>query len=88
MLEQLNASASPTGSPDGAPALPAAQVAILATFIDFPELAKRIPMCERSLREAIRRGRIPSIRLPGARRVMFHWPTVQETLLRLQRGVE
>lgn len=64
------------------------QVAILAAFIDFTELAKRVPLCERSLREAVRRGKIPSIKLPGARRVMFHWDSVQAALLRMQRGAE
>ena len=28
----------------------------------FAELARRVPLCERGLREAVRRGQIPSIR--------------------------
>jgi len=71
-----------------ATALPPNQNVLPRKFIDFPELARHVPLCERSLREAIRRGRIPSIRLPGARRVMFHWDSVQAALLRMQRGAE
>ena len=56
------------------------------TFIGFQELCRRVPLCGRSLREHVRYGRIPSIRLPGSRRFVFHWGSVQAALLRLQRG--
>lgn len=79
--------AGPAENTGAAPALPPPGSA-KPIFITFAELAQNVPLCERSLREAIRRGRIPSIRLPGARRVMFHWPSVQEALLRMQRGAE
>ena len=80
--------AGPAENADAAPSLSSAQIAILSTFIDFPTLAQRVPLCERSLREAIRRGRIASIKLPGARRVMFHWDSVRSALLRMQRGLD
>ena len=54
-------------------------------FIDFAALALRVPICERSLRDAIRRGTIPSIVLPGARKRLFHWPSVEAALRRLQQ---
>ena len=60
----------------------------LPIFIDFTELSRHVPLCERSLREAIRRGKIPSVRLPGARRIIFHLESVELALLRMQRGVE
>ena len=59
----------------------------LGRFISFTELCRRVPLCPRSLREAIRLGRIPCIRFPGARRLLFHWESVEAALLRLQRGV-
>lgn len=80
--------AGPAESQGAATAPPPEQGVPSPKFIDFAELSRHVPLCERSLREAIRRGRIPSIRLPGSRRVMFHWDSVQEALLRLQRGAE
>jgi hypothetical protein len=55
------------------------------TFIDFESLLARVPMCERSLREAVRKGYIPSIVLPGARKRLFHWPSVEAALRRQQQ---
>ena len=78
----------PAENTGAAPVVPPNQIASPAKFIDFAELAHHVPLCERSLREAIRRGRIPSIRLPGARRVMFHLDSVQAALLRMQRGAQ
>jgi len=84
MHGQITVGPATTGA---ASALPPQQSAS-QTFIDFATLAQRIPLCERSLREAIRRGRIPSIKLPGGRRTLFCWESVQEALLRMQRSVE
>jgi hypothetical protein len=57
-------------------------------FIDFATLHPLIPVCEKTLRDAIRKGLIPSIMLPGGRRRLFHWETVQAALLRMNRGLE
>ena len=57
-----------------------------ATFLSLEELLPRLPVCERSAREWTRRGLLPSIKLPGSRRVLYHWPSVERALLRLQRG--
>ena len=78
--------AGPAENTGAATALPPNQSAQSPTFIDFATLAPRVPICQRSLREAIRRGVIPSIRLPGSRRVLFCWESVQAALLRMQRG--
>ena len=88
MAVELRNTAGPAENTGAVTALPPEQSTSPPKFIDFAELSRHVPLCERSLREAIRRGRIPSIRLPGARRVIFHWDSVQEALLRLQRGAE
>ena len=90
-VEAANTSGGPKASlaaTSAAPGMPPNQSAPSEIFIEFRELRRRIPLCERSLREAVRCGRIPSIRLPGARRVLFHWNSVQAALLRLQRGAQ
>lgn len=55
-------------------------------FLSFELLLPRLPVCERSAREWTRKGILPSIRLPNSRRVLYHWPSVAQALLRLQRG--
>jgi hypothetical protein len=85
---QTNSTADPAKSAGVAPLPPPEKGKSPIGFIDFVELALRIPLCERSLREAIRRGQIPSIRLPHSRRVMFDWDSVREALLRMQGGIE
>jgi len=51
-------------------------------FIDFPELRRRVPYCDRKLRHYVRLGLIPSVRLKGARKHLFSWPVVEAALLR------
>ena len=55
-------------------------------FLDFKGLCKRLPLGARTLRTEIKRGRIPHIRLPGGRRLLFDWETGRANLLRHQRG--
>ena len=64
------------------------QAAAPLGFILYEQLRPRVPFCDRSLREAIRKGLIPSVLLPGGRRRLFHWPSVEAALLRMQRGLE
>jgi len=85
---KITNTAGPAENAAPIPALPANQSALQPQFINFAELSRHVPLCERSLREAIRRGQIPSIRLPGGRRVVFHWDSVQAALLRMQRGLD
>jgi len=67
------------GNSQGQPALP-------PNFTDFTGLLAAVPLSERTLRAEIKRGRIPAIRLPGGRRLIFHIPSVERALLRFQRG--
>jgi len=54
-------------------------------FIDEKTLLKRLPVSRRTLFSWRTTGKIPSVRL-GGRRVLFHWPSVEAALLRMQRG--
>jgi hypothetical protein len=54
-------------------------------FIDQKQLLARLPISRRTLFNWRTTGKIPSVRL-GARRVLFHWPSVEAALLRHQRG--
>jgi hypothetical protein len=59
----------------------------VGSFCDFAGLHALLPFYSaRSLRELIRRGVIPSIVLPGGRKRVFHWPSVQAALRRYQTG--
>jgi hypothetical protein len=57
-----------------------------SNIIDFRTLNQRIPYSARSLRDAVRKGLIPSIVLPGGRKRLFHWPSVEAALKRLQQA--
>ena len=57
-----------------------------AGFIDEKELLKRLPVSRRTLWQWRETGKIPCVRVPGGRRVIFHWESVQSALLRLQKG--
>jgi len=82
----VTAPAPNNGAKDNEPDLDRPLPVILDTFLDFDQLLPRLRVCERSAREWTRQGLIPSIRLPGSRRVLYHWPSVERALLRLQRG--
>ncbi|MDB6021276.1 MAG: hypothetical protein JWQ04_1133 [Pedosphaera sp.] len=56
-------------------------------FLNEKQLLEKVPISRRTLfgwREA---GKIPCVRLPGSRRVLFHWPSVEAALLRSQKEV-
>jgi hypothetical protein len=53
---------------------------------DFSGLMAVVPLSARTLRSEIKKGRIPAIRLPGGRRLLFHLPSVERALLRFQQG--
>jgi len=55
-------------------------------FWGFTELLANVPLGERTLRDLIKRGLIPCVRLPGGRRLIFHPESVQRSLLRWQKG--
>jgi predicted DNA-binding transcriptional regulator AlpA len=56
-----------------------------AAFINEKELLKRLPVSRRTLFSWRTKGKIPSVRL-GGRRILFHWPSVEAALLRMQMG--
>jgi predicted site-specific integrase-resolvase len=53
-------------------------------FITVAELLKRVPISRRCLWLWRKKGRIPAIKLPGCKKVLFHWPTVVAALQRYQ----
>jgi predicted site-specific integrase-resolvase len=55
-------------------------------FIDEKQLLARLPVSRRTLASWRKQGRIPFVRMPGARRVLYHWQSVAASLLRMQRG--
>jgi predicted site-specific integrase-resolvase len=54
-------------------------------FIDEKQLLARLPISRRTLFIWRATGKIPYVNL-GGRRVLFHWPSVEQALLRHQRG--
>jgi excisionase family DNA binding protein len=57
-----------------------------ADFISETEMLKRLQVSRRTLFAWREAGKIPCVRLPGGRRVLFHWPSVEAALLRRQNG--
>ena len=55
-------------------------------FIGFDLLKQRLPYGTRRLRDLVKKGIIPSIRLPGGRKRLFDWTTVRASLKRYERG--
>lgn len=54
-------------------------------FIDELELLQRLPVSRRTLFTWRYSGKIPFVNL-GGRRNLYHWPSVEAALLRMQRG--
>lgn len=48
-------------------------------FLDFAGLRTRVPLSERTLRNLLANGVIPHIRVPGGRRILFDWPSVEKS---------
>jgi hypothetical protein len=53
-------------------------------FIDIKEMLRRIPVCRKTLWNLCQSEKIPSVKLGD--RVIFHWVSVEASLLRKQRG--
>jgi hypothetical protein len=71
-IEQIPTPATPPAPPIG-------------DFIDTPELLRRLPVCRKTLNNWRQANKLPYIQA-GGRRVLYHWPSVQNALLRQQRG--
>lgn len=54
-------------------------------FIGTDTLLTRVPVSRGTLMSWRKAGKIPWVRLTG-RRVLWHWPSVEQALLRMQRG--
>jgi len=55
-----------------------------AGFIDETKFLELVPISRGTLFNWRKAGKIPAVVI--GRRVLFHWPTCQATLLRMQRG--
>jgi hypothetical protein len=53
-------------------------------FIDERELLRRIPVSRRTAFTWVQNGKLPCVKIN--RRKLFHWPSVEQALLRQQRG--
>jgi hypothetical protein len=53
-------------------------------FLTEPELLARIPVCRRTLYSWVQSGKLPVVKIN--RRKIYHWPSCQAALLRLQRN--
>ena len=57
-----------------------------ARFIDETELRNSVPVSRKTLFGWRRDGKIPFVRVAGGRRVLYHLPSVERALLKMQRG--
>jgi hypothetical protein len=55
-------------------------------LLEEGEVLARVPVARRTFYDWRKKGLIPFIRIPGSRRILYHWPSVEMALLRLQRG--
>lgn len=55
-------------------------------FLDTDGILARLPVCRRTLQDWREHGKIPYIQL-GDRRVIYHWDSVKNALLRQQKNV-
>jgi len=55
-------------------------------FLDEKQLLTRLPVSRRTLFNWRASGKIPHVKI--GRRNLFHWPSVEQALLRQQRGGE
>jgi hypothetical protein len=58
----------------------------LKIFLDEKELLRRLPVSRRTVFAWRKNGKLPCVRI--GRRNLFHWPSVESALLRLQQGAE
>jgi hypothetical protein len=56
------------------------------TIIDESTLLERVPISPRTARNWREKGLLPYIKPPGGRRLLYHWPSVEAALLRMQTG--
>jgi len=59
-----------------------------ADFINEKQFLAKVPISRRTLWNWRKKGLIPSVKLPGGKRVLFHWPSVEAALLRRQKELQ
>jgi predicted site-specific integrase-resolvase len=57
-------------------------------FQSEEQIRPLLGVSRRTLKNWRDRGLIPYVKLPGSRRILFDWPSVQAAILRQQRGGE
>jgi predicted site-specific integrase-resolvase len=55
-------------------------------FINEATLRELLPISRRTLHDWRSKGKIPFVRIPGTKRVLYHWKTIESALLRQQKG--
>jgi len=53
-------------------------------FINERTFLERVPICRRTAKNYRDKGLLPAAQIGG--RILYHWPTVRDALLRLQKG--
>jgi hypothetical protein len=59
-----------------------------AEFIGEEELRRRLGVSRRTIFGWRESAKLPFVRIPGSRLIRYHWPTIQNFLLRQQRNTE
>lgn len=54
-------------------------------FIGEHDVLQKVPVSRKTWSNWKNKGYVPFIRQPGSRRVLYHWPSVESALLRLQK---
>jgi hypothetical protein len=57
----------------------------LQAFLTEKELLTRLPISRRTCFAWVQSGKLPCVKI--GRRKLYHWPSVQSALLRLQSGI-
>jgi len=55
-------------------------------FLDEKEMLRRLPISRRTAFTWVQTGKLPCVKI--GRRKLYHWPSVEQALLRQQRGGE
>ena len=53
-------------------------------FLTENQLLTRLPICRRTAFNWIQQGKLPCVKI--GRRKLYHWKSVEEALLRIQKG--
>lgn len=85
---QAALTASTKNTPETAPLPPDYAPRPAAEIINEATLLQRLPICRRTLATWKTKRQIPYIQVKGSRRVLYFWPDVLASLVRMQRGCQ